>query len=141
MDQARAALSRARINHLDATRAELPSFQSALGEIMTALLPMDAACAGLARKLGEHEADSRSLLPAMLALKLQAATQAIRAVELTTELVGVGSYSAKGTASRLLRDVHAARYHPPTSFVTRQLLGRWALGLPWNFDLNEHPVR
>ncbi|RJO70174.1 acyl-CoA dehydrogenase [Nocardia panacis] len=140
IDHARSALTRSRITHLNASRAELPSFQNALGEILTSVMTMEAACAQLARLLDEGKTDARSLLPAMLALKYQAAEKAIHAVEMTAELVGVASYSANGPVTRLIRDVHAARFHPPTNFVTRQLLGRWALGLPWNFDLSEVPV-
>ncbi|MGW6457502.1 acyl-CoA dehydrogenase family protein [Streptomyces sp. NPDC055078] len=140
VDQARAALARSRVNHLGAARAHLPSFQSALGEILSAVLPLEAATAGLARRLDERDVDPRGLLPAALALKDQAARTAVQAVELAAELVGVASYSATGAASRLIRDVQAARYHPPTRFATRQLLGRWALGLPWSFELAELPT-
>ncbi|MFE8945380.1 acyl-CoA dehydrogenase family protein [Streptomyces sp. NPDC007856] len=140
VDQARTALARSRISHLDAARAELPSFQSALGDIVSSVLPLEAATAGLARQLDEHRTDPRSLVPAMLALKDQAAQTAVRAVEQAAELVGVASYSATGPASRLVRDVQAARFHPPTRFATRQLLGRWALGLPWSFELAERPT-
>ncbi|HZB48383.1 MAG TPA: hypothetical protein VE547_04765, partial [Mycobacteriales bacterium] len=54
-------------------------------------------------------------------------------------LVGVRSYSSSGSASRLWRDAQAARYHPPTRVATRQILGRWALGLPFGFELAERP--
>ncbi|OKI09452.1 hypothetical protein A6A06_01745 [Streptomyces sp. CB02923] len=140
VEEARTALGRASISHLNASRADLPSFQSALGEILSAVLPMEAACAGLARRLDERITDPRSLTPALLALKHQAAETAVRAVETAAELVGVASYAADGTAARLLRDVHAARFHPPTRFATRQLLGRWALDLPWGFELRERPA-
>ncbi|MEX5634489.1 acyl-CoA dehydrogenase family protein [Parafrankia sp. FMc2] len=140
IDQARRALAGSRVSHLEVTRAALPSFQSALGDILADVLPLEVACAGLARQLDEHKTDPRDLTPAMLALKQQAIEKTIRAVELAAELVGVASYAAHGPASRLIRDVHAARYHPPTRFVTRQLLGRWALGLPWSFELTERPM-
>ncbi|MGW6015207.1 acyl-CoA dehydrogenase family protein [Streptomyces sp. NPDC055210] len=139
VDQARAALENSRITHLGAARSELPSFQSALGALLVDVLPLEAACAGLARQLDARTADPRSLTPALLALKCRAAELATRAVEATSELVGVASYAATGTASRLLRDAHAARFHPPTRFATRQLLGRWALGLPFTFELTERP--
>ncbi|PSM41107.1 hypothetical protein C6Y14_22885 [Streptomyces dioscori] len=139
VDQARTALEGSRVTHLGASRSELPSFQSALGAVLVDVLPLEAACAGLARQLDARTADPRSLTPALLALKCRAAELATRAVEATSELVGVASYAATGTASRLLRDAHAARFHPPTRFATRQLLGRWALDLPFTFELNERP--
>lgn len=139
LDQARRALTGSKISYLGARRADLPSFQSALGDILVEILPLDAACARIAGLIDERKLDPRNLTPAVLALRHQSVDIAIRAVELASELVGVASYSATGPASRLIRDVHAARYHPPTRFVTRQLLGRWALGLPWNFDLAERP--
>lgn len=139
IDQARQALSNSRISHLGAHRAELPSFQSALGDILASVLPLEAACLALARRLDEHEVDARSLAPALMALKHDGVEKAIKAVELTSELVGVASYSSSGPAPRMIRDVHATRFHPPTRFVTRQALGRWALGLPWSFELTERP--
>ncbi|WP_158889683.1 acyl-CoA dehydrogenase family protein [Amycolatopsis anabasis] len=140
IDQARKALANSKISHIGATRAALPSFQSTLGEIYTEVLPLETACAGLAQQLEERKTDPRSLVPTALALRHQSVEKAIRAVEMASELVGVASYSAKGAASRLVRDVHAVRFHPPTRFVTRQLLGRWALGLPWSFELTEQPM-
>lgn len=140
IDESRKALGASRIVHLDASRAQLPSFQSALGDIMAEVLPMEWACAGLARQLGEKGSDPRTLIPSMLALKQQAAQLATTAVERASELVGVASYAADGKVARLLRDAHAARYHPPTRFATRQLLGRWALGLPFGFELDEKPA-
>ncbi|WP_052168643.1 acyl-CoA dehydrogenase family protein [Actinoalloteichus spitiensis] len=140
IDQARAALARSPISHLGASRAALPSFQAALGDIYAEVLPLEAACVGLARQLDEDRVDPRTLAPALMALKHQSVEIAIRAVEMASELVGVASYSSSGTASRLIRDVHAVRFHPPTRFVTRQALGRWALNLPWSFELAELPT-
>ncbi|WP_424186633.1 acyl-CoA dehydrogenase family protein [Actinokineospora sp. G85] len=140
VDRARESLASSKVSHLGSSRAELPSFQSELGELMATVLPLEAACAGLARLLEERRTDPRTLVPAMLALKHDGVEKAIRAVEMASELVGVASYAAKGPASRLLRDVHATRYHPPTRFVTRQALGRWALGVPWSFELTERPA-
>ena len=139
VDEARRALSTSRLAHLDAARADLPSFQSLLGDVVAAVLPMEAACAGLARLLDERAVDPRSLLPSMLALKHEAAAVTTRAVEAAAELVGVRSYSSGGTASRLWRDAQAARYHPPTRVATRQILGRWALGHQFGFELAERP--
>ncbi|MBQ1082434.1 MULTISPECIES: acyl-CoA dehydrogenase family protein [unclassified Nocardiopsis] len=140
VDESRAALQKSRITHLNASRAQLPSFQGALGDIMSLVLPMEWACAGLARQLGEKGTDPRALIPSALALKQQTAQLATTAVAMAAELVGVGSYSANGKVARLLRDAQAARYHPPTRFATRQLLGRWALGFPFGFELDEKPV-
>ena len=141
VDEARRALAKSRLAHLNAARAELPSFQSLLGDVVSAVLPMEVACAGLARALDDRDNDPRSLLPAMLALKSEAAGVTGRAVEAAAELVGVRSYGSSGSASRLWRDAQAARYHPPTRVATRQILGRWALGLPFGFELAEQPYR
>jgi hypothetical protein len=40
----------------------------------------------------------------------------------------------------MLRDAQAIRFHPPTRFATRQILGRWALDLPFAFELDERPM-
>ncbi len=53
--------------------------------------------------------------------------------------MGGHSY-ARGTVwERRWRDVQAARFHPPNRLVSRRLLGRWALGLPPAFELDERP--
>ncbi|MBR8740608.1 acyl-CoA dehydrogenase family protein [Nocardiopsis sp. MG754419] len=140
IEESRAALRASRITHLGASRAQLPSFQAALGDLMSLVMPMEWACAGLARRLGEKDGDPRALIPSLLALKQQTAGLATTAVQMASELVGVGSYAATGKVARLLRDAQAARYHPPTRWATRQLLGRWALGLPFGFELDEKPV-
>jgi hypothetical protein len=42
--------------------------------------------------------------------------------------------------ARLWRDVQAVRFHPPTRLVGRQIIGRWALGLPLSLDPDERPL-
>jgi alkylation response protein AidB-like acyl-CoA dehydrogenase len=71
-------------------------------------------------------------------MKHVAVDACIGAVEGAAELLGAKSYARTGKLARLWRDVQAARFHPPTRLAARQLLGRWALQLPFNFELDEH---
>lgn len=104
-------MSCTRLEHLGATRAQLPSFQSALGGILASVLPLEAACAGLARRLDRRDVDPRSLVPAALALEHQAAEIGVRAVETAAELVGVRSYGSGGAIAVRRFDVACDREH------------------------------
>lgn len=140
IDEASAALRTSRLPHLAATRADLPSVQSQLGEAMAGVLSLEAACTGLARAFGAAERDAAALLPVALAVKHAAAEACARSVADAAELVGARSYARGGVLARCWRDVQAARFHPPTRLATRQILGRWALELPFSFELRERPI-
>ncbi|HEU5321987.1 MAG TPA: hypothetical protein VFX28_14365, partial [Methylomirabilota bacterium] len=56
------------------------------------------------------------------------------------ELLGAQAYAREGLLARLWRDVQAVRFHPPTRPASRQILGRWALGLPLRYELLERPA-
>lgn len=140
LEAVRTALGKARVRHLDAVRAQLPSVQSAMGELTAGIATHELACIGLARSADADGADPRGLLPAALALKHTAVDVCTRAVAEAAELVGAQSYGRRGPFERLLRDVQAVRFHPPVRIATRQILGRWALGYPFGFELDERPV-
>jgi alkylation response protein AidB-like acyl-CoA dehydrogenase len=137
--EACAALKRSVIFHLGSTRSQLPSVQAQLGDLVSATLPIEAACAAIADRLGSRRHDPRSLVPMAVAIKHAAVTGCIRAVEDAAELVGGKAYARGSSLARLWRDVQAARFHPPTRLTSRQLLGKWALGIPFSFELDEAP--
>lgn len=141
LTRVRQALHKSRVRHLDAVRAELPSVQTALGELTASLATQELACAGLARTMDHPGTDPRGLLPAALGLKHTTVDVCTRLVGEAAELVGAQSYGRRGPFERFLRDVQAVRFHPPTRLATRQMLGRWALGFPFSFELDERPVR
>jgi alkylation response protein AidB-like acyl-CoA dehydrogenase len=135
LDAARDELRRSPVSHLAATRAELPSVQDALGEVVAGILAVEAACTAVAARIDTRRDDPRSLVPTALGLKDAGMDACIHAVETAAELVGGAAYARTGLLARLWRDVQAARFHPPTRLVTRRALGKWALGMPFSFEL------
>jgi alkylation response protein AidB-like acyl-CoA dehydrogenase len=132
-------LRRSTVAHLDSTRAALPSVQGQLGELVATTLALEAGCAGVAGQLDSRQHDPRSLVPLAVAIKHVAVDICVRAVEESAELVGGRSYARTGLFARLWRDVQAMRFHPPTRLASRQILGKWALDLPFSFELDERP--
>src|SRR5262249_32429086 len=123
VEAACSGLKSATLTHLGAARAELPSVQGQLGELLASTLALEAGCARVADRLDGGRHDPCSLVPAAVAIKHVAVGACIRAVEESAELVGGASYARTGTFARLWRDVQAARFHPPTRLAARQLIG------------------
>lgn len=140
IDAAREELPRSHLSYLGSTRADLPSVQGGLGEVVAHMLTLEAACVAVADRLDSREHDPRSLVPLGIAVKHASVEACIRAVEISAELLGGRSYARTSTHARLWRDVQAARFHPPTRLASRQILGRWALDLPFSFHLDERPA-
>jgi alkylation response protein AidB-like acyl-CoA dehydrogenase len=140
LDAVGEALRSSRVTYLDAARADLPTLQGLLGDRVAEILALDAACVGLARTVDLREGEAGELVPAAVAIKHVAVAACIAAVEDSAELVGGRSYARAGTLARLWRDVQAIRFHPPTRPASRQLLGRWALGQPFVYELSEQPA-
>jgi alkylation response protein AidB-like acyl-CoA dehydrogenase len=140
IDEGSVGLRASRLPHLSAVRADLPSVHSQLGEAVAGILALEAACTGVARAFCASVSGATALLPVALAVKHSSAEVCARAVADTAELLGARSYARRGLLARLWRDVQAARFHPPTRLATRQILGRWALDLPFSFELYEQPI-
>jgi alkylation response protein AidB-like acyl-CoA dehydrogenase len=137
LDAARDELRQSRVSHLGGTRAELPALQDALGEVVAGMLTVDAACTAVAARMDARRDDPRRLVPTAVGVKDVAVEACIHAVETVAELVGGAAYARTGILARLWRDVQAARFHPPTRLVTRRALGKWALGVPFSFELEK----
>jgi alkylation response protein AidB-like acyl-CoA dehydrogenase len=131
------ALRRSRLEHLDSSRADLVSSQIGLGEIAGELLTIEAACLGVATRFAVDQDRAVQLVPTAVALKDRCADFAARAVAAAMRLVGSRSYASESPLARLLRDAHAATYHPPTRVPTHQSLGRWVLGMRYSLELDE----
>ncbi|MBO4206718.1 acyl-CoA dehydrogenase family protein [Micromonospora echinofusca] len=129
-------LHRLRIAHLGQSRAELPSYQAALGDPVAELLTLEAACADVARRMDAGAAPER-LVAAALAVKQQAVRVVPALVGTLAEACGGTSYARSLPLERLWRDAQAIRFHPPTPAATRQYLARRALGIPAGLDLDE----
>jgi alkylation response protein AidB-like acyl-CoA dehydrogenase len=134
-----AGLHRSRLAHLNRRRADLPSVHGQLGDAVAGLLTVEAACTAVAAGLDSGRA-AADLLPVAIATKHRAVEACTRAVDDASELLGGASYARTGAMARLWRDVQAVRFHPPTRLVGRQIIGRWALGLPLSLDPDERPL-
>jgi alkylation response protein AidB-like acyl-CoA dehydrogenase len=133
-----AGLQKSSLPHLNCRRADLPSVHGQLGDEIAGLLAVEAACTAVATGL-DRGGSTADLLPVAIATKHRAVEVCTRAVENAAELLGGVSYARTSAVARLWRDVQAVRFHPPTRLVGRQIIGRWALGLPLSFDLCERP--
>jgi len=129
-------LERSRIAHLDAVRAELPSFQGILGQQAAALLTLETSCAGLARAMDARQ-DPQLLLAAALGLKQHAVRIIPEALGALADACGGIAYSRASTLERFWRDAQAIRFHPPTPVPVAQYLGRRAMGMAAALDLDE----
>jgi alkylation response protein AidB-like acyl-CoA dehydrogenase len=134
LDAACGELRDTRPPHLEVTRAELPSVQSQLGELLAGTLTLESACTGLAAQIDSRQCDPRSVLPLAIAVKHAAVDACVGAVDGLAELAGGRSYARTALLARLWRDVQAARFHPPNRLISRRALGRSALGLSFSLD-------
>jgi alkylation response protein AidB-like acyl-CoA dehydrogenase len=133
-------LGKAKLYHLGVVRGELPSFQGQLGDIAASLFTLECACFGLAGKCDSADADKTELLPLALSLKQEAIEICTRTVAGAMDLGGASAYGRKSPLARMLRDINAIRFHPPTRLTTRQIIGRWMMSKPYSFELLEHPA-
>jgi len=137
LETACAELRGGTILHLASARAALPSVQGSLGDLLAPIWTLECACAAVAERADRRGQDIRSLVPLAIAIKQQAVEACIRAVEGAAELVGGKSYGRTHLLARLWRDVQALRFHTPSRLASRQLLGKWALGEAFRFELSE----
>lgn len=127
---------RIRIDHLDASRAELPSFQSAVGRHIGALLTLELACSALAASMDGKESPQQFLAVA-LAVKQHAVEVVPELLGTLVESCGGAAYSRLSPLERFWRDAQAIRFHPPPPGPVARFLGGRALGLPATLDFDE----
>jgi alkylation response protein AidB-like acyl-CoA dehydrogenase len=132
----RGLLNGMRIEHLAANRAQLPTFQNAIGEQVASLLTLELACAGLAARFEARTSPQQLLAPA-LALKQHAIRVIPEILSRLSEACGGAAYGRSSPLERLWRDAQAIRFHPPTPAHVAQYLGRRALGQAATLDLDE----
>ncbi len=116
-----------KVAHLDRPRSQVAAYQGALGTVVAGVLEATAAVVGLATAMDARTCAPESLLPAALAVKHRVAELAGTGVDVLAELMGAGSLRNGLPLERYVRDVQAARFHPPTPLVTAHILGRWRL--------------
>jgi alkylation response protein AidB-like acyl-CoA dehydrogenase len=132
-------LDHVRVEHLNASRSELPSFQSAIGRQISAVLTIELACSGLAKSMDAKERAQRLLAPA-LAVKQHAVEVLPELLGMFVESCGGIAYSRSTPLERLWRDIQAIRFHPPTPRAVARFLGCRALGIRAVLDLDEGPT-
>jgi alkylation response protein AidB-like acyl-CoA dehydrogenase len=137
LDTAGHELAASHLPYLGSTRADLATVQGQLGEAVASILTVEAACVSVAARLDSREHDPRALAPVAIAVKHAAVRTVTRAVEDVAELLGGRAYRRQSSVARLWRDVQGAHFHPPTRLASRVLLGKWALGLPFAFEIDE----
>lgn len=136
IDDAREAMRHTRVAHLDTVRAELPSYQGEVGDQVGPLLTLAAAVQAIAAAMDSGDAPER-LLPMALAAKQHSIAVVPMALAALNESCGGQAYARSKRLERLWRDAQAIHFHPPTRFASRQYLGKLALGLPAQLDLDE----
>ncbi len=134
-DEAKTELNKSVIAHLNAPRSANSSFQDVVGDLAASLISIESACFGLAKEFEDDRANVNELLPRAVAIKHHAVDICCNAVANLMETAGARAYSSESKLSRLVRDVNAMRFHPPTRFTSRQIIGRWALGRPFSFEI------
>ena len=130
-------LRSSRLSHLGVNRDKVSSHQGWLGDLVADLTSLECACFGLASRYDHDNASATELLPLALGIKHSSVERCNRIVTQAMEMVGGRAYAKDGLLTRLLRDVHAIGFHPPTRLASRQMLGKWMLDLPFSFELSE----
>ncbi|MEH2500346.1 alkylation response protein AidB-like acyl-CoA dehydrogenase [Bradyrhizobium sp. AZCC 1678] len=125
------------LSHLGVKRDKNSSHQGWLGDLVADLTALECACFGLASRYDHDHAGATKLLPLALSVKQSSIDRCSRIVAQAMEMVGGRAYAKDGLLARLLRDVNAIGFHPPTRLASRQMLGKWMLGLPFSFELSE----
>jgi alkylation response protein AidB-like acyl-CoA dehydrogenase len=118
---------------LGAPLATLPRFQTAVGEIESALGSAAELVDAVARRVDDGDEAALARAPAV---KLVATRAAIGAVEQALTLTGNNGLSRKNPLERHYRDVLCSRVHTPQDDSITLAAGRAALGR-WQTD-DEH---
>jgi alkylation response protein AidB-like acyl-CoA dehydrogenase len=115
---------------LAARRAEDAETAPAAGRMVGQVTAAQDAVAAMIRANADLRFDPTvEGAAAQLTRKGNAAAAAIEAVRLAMEVGGGRAFAVDGGVERLLRDVHAATYHPLPPAAQQRFTGRVALGL------------
>ncbi|MDO9461035.1 MAG: acyl-CoA dehydrogenase family protein [Alphaproteobacteria bacterium] len=111
-------------------RAGAPETQYLLGELRNLMTTAELAVDDMVRIANDFDFDPVvGTADAILRRKTIATNAIIAAVEKMLEVAGGGGFYRKLGLEKLLRDVHAARYHPLAEKKQHRFSGRIALGL------------
>ncbi len=118
------------------SRASVPAYQQAVGDIVARAILLAMSCTGTAQRYAAGQT-ADEVLPLALAVKTEVAEFVVAAVGQLCELVGGMSYGRGGELARLWRDAQAARFHPPSALACRRVAGARFLGMPYRYDLSD----
>jgi len=93
-----------------------------VGRMESAHLRASALLESGSRRVAD-EADMVAGMIAAITTKEESTTASAEVVDLAVTLVGGRSYFRKSVLERLVRDMHAARFHPPSAPVSHQMIG------------------
>ncbi len=113
-------------SNLGTPLADLPRFQTAVGEMEALLLANKRLIYSLAKDIDGSESESDAILETQ-AVKYLTTTNSIRAVEIGLELTGNPGLLKKNPLERHYRDVLCSRIHTPQNDIICQSLGKSAL--------------
>jgi alkylation response protein AidB-like acyl-CoA dehydrogenase len=140
IETTRHMLSGSRLDYLGTTRLAVPTIQLAVGEAAARVVTCESSCLSLARLL-DSEASPQDVLPIAVGIKYFCLDALRSAIETLIDTVGARAYGRSSPLERLWRDSQASRFHPPTSFASRQIVGRWTAGIPFSLELDDRPVK
>jgi alkylation response protein AidB-like acyl-CoA dehydrogenase len=111
------------------TFAHHPLVQQQIASMFLALDPARATVERLAQDWVDGVDHGPAWGLQILSAKWQAATAAMKVVDLALEVCGGGSFRRGAEIERLSRDVRAARFHPGTDAYTHEAIGKGLLGI------------
>jgi alkylation response protein AidB-like acyl-CoA dehydrogenase len=122
-----AHVSGTKFEHLGEALSSLPTLRAQVAHMRTEI---DRSRAQVAFTAGAMEAPGPHTMPAVLAVKLQAADMALEVTDLAMRTCGGAAFSKHLPIERHFRDARAASVMGPTSDVLKDFLGKALLGLP-----------
>jgi alkylation response protein AidB-like acyl-CoA dehydrogenase len=97
-----------------------------LGEMAAALLTARSVRDQLVGEINTFPQDPRAALIKAIAIREIVVSRAIAAVEKAVEIAGGRAYFRKSPLERLMRDVQAGRFHPPSAPISLQIIGQFS---------------
>jgi len=95
-----------------------------LGQLAVALMTARSVRDQLVAEINEFPRDPAAALVNAIAAKEVVVAQSIAAVEKAVEIAGGRAYFRKSSLERLVRDVQAGRFHPPSAPISFQIIGQ-----------------
>ncbi len=122
-EEARAEGLRAVGSGINSTYRAAPLTDLLIGQMEAAYATARAVRDQIVGQLDADRADAQAALAQAILCKEIVTTQAVSVVDRAVELAGGRAYFRKSPLERLVRDVGAARFHPPAAPTSFQMVG------------------